>query len=298
MSEIVTGRLFYSQRVIPENICEKIIQHTNQHNQFTACQFGGQVDSSRRDCNEVKITDDSIMDVLMSHVKNIPSIYEGRKLVGIDRNRVYLLRYNPGQFFKQHRDGYSMDSQSNRSLLTLQIYLNEGFVGGETRFYSETGIVISGDVGAKHWDAVPSTGSLVIFDHRLLHEGMPITHGTKYSIRFNILYEPPYPEYVTCQFAKAPLPYVAQMRVGKSSHSWDTVLKQGKVFIFSDLTQLPFTRVTPSGDPPSELEDYCPYCYKVFPIFFDYDGCPHCFTAIQSTNDSLRRAILAHGHRV
>lgn len=36
----------------------------------------------------------------------------------------------------------------------------------------------------------PKTGSVLIFDHDLLHEGSKVTSGIKYSVRSDIMYTP------------------------------------------------------------------------------------------------------------
>ncbi|OSM02187.1 hypothetical protein [Magnetofaba australis] len=45
-----------------------------------------------------------------------------------------LLRYAPGHYFTWHGDGQFRYSAAQRSLLTLLIYLNDDFTGGETEF--------------------------------------------------------------------------------------------------------------------------------------------------------------------
>ena len=45
------------------------------------------------------------------------------------------MKYNDGDFFKAHYDGaYLRPDGSQRSRITLQLYLNGGFKGGETTF--------------------------------------------------------------------------------------------------------------------------------------------------------------------
>lgn len=33
------------------------------------------------------------------------------------------------------------------------------------------------------------TGSVLLFEHELTHEGMPVTKGTKYSVRLDVMYQ-------------------------------------------------------------------------------------------------------------
>ncbi|MBK7863197.1 MAG: 2OG-Fe(II) oxygenase [Archangiaceae bacterium] len=90
--------------------------------------------------------------------------------------RFRFCRYRDGQQFTVHRDGAWAPSAAARTRLTVQVYLNEGFEGGATRF-SGSGL-----------EVVPQTGAAVVFDHRLWHEGCAVTAGTKYVLRTDVLY--------------------------------------------------------------------------------------------------------------
>lgn len=95
--------------------------------------------------------------------------------VGVnERFRCY--RYEPGQRFALHYDGTFARSPSERSLLTLLIYLNHDFVGGETAF-PEQGECIR-----------PQAGTALLFQHRILHEGCVVRSGVKYALRSDIMY--------------------------------------------------------------------------------------------------------------
>ena len=70
------------------------------------------------------------------------------------------------------------------SYITVQLYLNDKFKGGSTRF-------LSGSVknpGTRYYDVKPKVGSVLIFDHDILHEGSEVKNGTKYSVRTDIMY--------------------------------------------------------------------------------------------------------------
>lgn len=88
--------------------------------------------------------------------------------------RVY--RYEVGQHFGLHEDQSYFGPGGEASLLTLLVYLNEGFEGGETEF-PEQGRTI-----------VPATGTALLFQHRVLHAGNRISAGTKYVLRSDVLY--------------------------------------------------------------------------------------------------------------
>src|ERR1700733_5524432 len=99
----------------------------------------------------------------------------GMRAIGAnERFRCY--RYTPGQRFAPHYDGAFVRDERERSLLTLIVYLNEDFTGGRTAFL---------DFGL---DAIPRTGTALLFQHHLLHEGCEVRSGTKYALRTDVMY--------------------------------------------------------------------------------------------------------------
>jgi len=105
----------------------------------------------------------------------LPARLCGRRAVGVnERFRCY--RYEPGQRFAPHYDGAYARSPTERSELTLMVYLNEEFTGGKTAFH--------------HYDveATPRTGAALLFQHQLLHEGCVVHTGVKYVLRSDVMY--------------------------------------------------------------------------------------------------------------
>jgi prolyl 4-hydroxylase len=90
--------------------------------------------------------------------------------------RIY--RYEVGQHFGLHQDQSYSGEKNTRSLLTLMVYLNEGFGGGETDFPEQNRTI------------VPRTGEALLFQHAILHAGRAVTEGTKFVLRSDVLYEP------------------------------------------------------------------------------------------------------------
>lgn len=89
-----------------------------------------------------------------------------------------LMRYRPGGFYIRHADSQNMNPQTqlwskviDRDL-SLLIYLNDDFEGGETSFYKF------------HYQLRPRTGMAVIFpsDHRYLHAAEVVRKGWRYAI--------------------------------------------------------------------------------------------------------------------
>lgn len=104
-----------------------------------------------------------------------PSIFDMRPVGANERFRGY--RYRPGQQFRAHFDGSFERGNGEQSQLTFMIYLNDDFEGGETAF-------LDYEVAA-----VPRTGSALLFQHLVLHEGCRVISGTKYVLRSDVMYQ-------------------------------------------------------------------------------------------------------------
>ena len=89
-----------------------------------------------------------------------------------------FLRYVEGDYFAPHRDDWREHGRE-RSYLTLMLYLNEDFEGGSTGFLSHTG---------DRTDFVPKTGSVLMFEHTIMHEGCTVMGGVKYCVRSDVMY--------------------------------------------------------------------------------------------------------------
>jgi predicted 2-oxoglutarate/Fe(II)-dependent dioxygenase YbiX len=97
-----------------------------------------------------------------------------------ERFRFY--RYGVGQKFARHFDGYVEREDGACSHLTLLIYLNDDFEGGQTRFFP---FHLDREVTVQ-----PEAGTAVVFLHRQLHEGSPVLRGRKYVLRTDVMYRP------------------------------------------------------------------------------------------------------------
>jgi prolyl 4-hydroxylase len=96
--------------------------------------------------------------------------------VGVNE-RLRFYRYDPGQAFRWHRDGFfeRLDSPlRERSRLTYMVYLNDDFEGGQTAFVGH--------------DVKPVKGMALVFHHPILHQGAPVKRGRKYVLRTDVMY--------------------------------------------------------------------------------------------------------------
>jgi len=124
-------------------------------------------------------------------------------------------KYDPGQFILKHDDyrmsRYRYDPVTDTyyyqiTFFTLLFYLNQEFEDGQTCFWTKYATVDSSghcrflrDPGettfAPHdLEIVPRTGSMLIQDHMVQHEGKPPRKGVKYILRTDVLHEKPVPK--------------------------------------------------------------------------------------------------------
>ncbi|KAL3936073.1 MAG: hypothetical protein SGBAC_008527, partial [Bacillariaceae sp.] len=153
-----------------------------------------------RNSDRCIIDDHTFAETLFERIKGmLPETIEGIegieglegstwKLKGLNE-RMRILRYGEGHFFAEHRDGAYYRNRNEISFLTIMIYLNDGtkdFVGGATNFVaSPRGERINRIIS----EVVPGTGMVLVFDHRLNHEGARLFSGKKYAIRTDVMYE-------------------------------------------------------------------------------------------------------------
>jgi len=109
--------------------------------------------------------------------------FDGSKWVAYDVNEYFrLLKYEKNASFAKHRDMFYL-RDNDRSFYTFNLYLNDGFEGGQTNFFSDDdNEKIIGSV-------VPTVGLAVLFMHPFLHEGARVDSGSKYIIRSDIMYK-------------------------------------------------------------------------------------------------------------
>ena len=89
-------------------------------------------------------------------------------------NRFRCYKYGAKEEFRRHQDFAHEFTDTERTFLTVLLYLNDGYIGGETTFDDFT--------------VEPTLGMLAMFPHELQHEGRKIESGIKYSLRTDVIY--------------------------------------------------------------------------------------------------------------
>lgn len=129
----------------------------------------------------------NLHDVLFKRIVNlVPQKINEWSISGLNP-QFRFCRYEAGQLFTKHLDGRFIKSLEEKSFFTVNIYLNEDFEDGNTRFYLD-----STDTNIITHSFKPSTGLAVIFNHETcsyLHDGQVVTSGRKYLLRTDIMYK-------------------------------------------------------------------------------------------------------------
>jgi prolyl 4-hydroxylase len=104
-----------------------------------------------------------------------------RRLAAISNTNLHqgeplsILCYNQGQEYRPHYDWIA--SAANQRIKTIIIYLNDGYIGGETEFLS-SGLKVTGHAGdAIMFDNITTFGTIA---HDSQHAGLPVKSDTKW----------------------------------------------------------------------------------------------------------------------
>lgn len=290
--ELINDSLWLVEKAIEKPI--EIINQLSHQEPFTECEFGSEINKKYRDSTEIKcVWNNPYLKTIWGMIQSaVPNRYQGRSLIGPHYSTFYLLKYNPGQKFKVHRDGFSEDSNHNRSFITVLIYLSSGVKGGETKFYAEPdkNIVFTKKVNIKspYVNIKNIAGNVVLMRHYLLHEALPVLSGTKYILRFNILYSTVSGNWNTTFIEKPITPgqgiLIDLSTIGKKHFQFLKMNDNNKNVKYSY---------------PGTGEDYCDNCYAIIPLYttsgpwtsssfnskfnfiaHDYYECPRCYSPV------------------
>lgn len=130
----------------------------------------GKVPTPTSSYNRVIFSDTHIRDELFATVQ--PYLPATDMIMG---EELRCNRYDDGDFIDIHTDGLNLSSRW-QDPLTVNVYLNDGFTGGETVFYDD----------ARHevLRVAPAVGTVVLFHPGIYHSGAPVSGGVpKYSMR-------------------------------------------------------------------------------------------------------------------
>ena len=191
--------IIFLENLLSLEECKNLIQATEKIGYISVAGFDKEVRSNSR----CRTLDSGMSSAMLTRIyDHVPQtlIIDGLRwnLSGFLDNWRYC-KYNKGEHFSPHYDGSKKFSTYEMSVFTVNIYLNEGFAGGGTRFYMdcvENAPENNFDVAGPVTHVVqPKQGSALIFNHcnkGYLHDGeqfVPTDAAqAKYIMRADLVY--------------------------------------------------------------------------------------------------------------
>ncbi|KAL0489787.1 prolyl 4-hydroxylase [Acrasis kona] len=107
---------------------------------------------------------------------------------------IKFAKYQPGAKFRPHMDNCVAKGPDDRSIFTVIIYLNNDFEGGGTKFHQRPKgelpfIDDSTQDSTSSSNIKPEAGSVLLFNHDVLHEGLQVIKGTKYIMKCELMFK-------------------------------------------------------------------------------------------------------------
>lgn len=181
-----TKNIFTVANVLSPEECQQYIDYTEEIGFSDApitTAAGPIMSPGIRNNTRVMFDNEKMAHKLWQRVKEfLPKRCGGRDAVGLNE-RFRFYRYEAGQRFAPHGDGYYARENGERSFFTFMIYLNEDYDGGETKFFFPPMLEQKEELVIK-----PETGMALFFKHEILHEGATIISGKKYVLRSDVMY--------------------------------------------------------------------------------------------------------------
>eukprot|EP00927_Polykrikos_kofoidii_P036959 TRINITY_DN31143_c0_g1_i1.p1 TRINITY_DN31143_c0_g1~~TRINITY_DN31143_c0_g1_i1.p1 ORF type:complete len:399 (+),score=68.03 TRINITY_DN31143_c0_g1_i1:94-1290(+) len=163
-----------------------------------------------RNANTIEVTHRELAEVIWSRVSELVNpvveMQEDDERFEIDIEGIWrpyamnptmlFAKYQNGGHFSPHTDGTTTVDFNRRTFYSCVLFLNKSPQGGETKLYADEQIRrelvkdsegrLTGDPALVLHAVPPIPGRMVVFYHRLMHEGVPASE--KYIIRTDVLY--------------------------------------------------------------------------------------------------------------
>lgn len=167
----IDSGIWVAEDLLNENECKTIINRIEAAGFKTARQY----DQGRHNKETFIVEKDVEQKILLA--------FEKLKLVSPEKNvqieklshPLEFYKYDKGDYIKCHTDAPREIEKDLWSSLTLVLYLNDNYYGGETNF------------PRRNIKVTPHRGCGLVFDQQLDHEAMIVNEGTKYILRTNCL---------------------------------------------------------------------------------------------------------------
>lgn len=203
-----TSKTFFTvSNILTEKECDQLVSCTNDRYESLESEFVKGERDGYRFLSKDDILANTLFDrlkpfIMMDpHIDTVRPVGFGVKGKWIPNKLNNCFRYNryisPSIGFKPHRDATFIENVGSRSVFTILIYLNDDFEGGDTTFYKTFNKrtnkqTVSDEMSSGYkvrYRFRPKKGSVLVFNHNMIHEGESLTSGTKYIIRSDIVFQ-------------------------------------------------------------------------------------------------------------
>ncbi len=199
MTQISLPKVFERESFVSPKHCEELVEkiHDAPRDLTTISAHGSlMVKGDIRRTSKVQVPDHLIEDLFHRFQGLIPSLQDYFGVSLLKAQLPQVLRYQPGDFYKVHKDNASLrvdivgkevpPSIAGRKI-TAVLFLNEqvdkphgeSFEGGELVLHSKTSLT---DVEDSCLPILSQQGKLVAFPSSTLHEVIPVVSGIRYSV--------------------------------------------------------------------------------------------------------------------
>ena len=200
------GRAFVLRNVLSELECDGYMAAAEKLG-MSSVQSAG-YERRVRVCHRVTASSDELASQLFGriapflHPIDLSSTDVGTRPPGVPKHRARtvwrphglnelfrICKYETGGHFAPHLDGGHTRSGSDSSMQTFMLYLNDGFEGGNTRFFDESQRAYQPHDATKVVATyLPRRGDALVFASELMHDGEALRSGRKWILRSEVMY--------------------------------------------------------------------------------------------------------------
>lgn len=181
----IRKNIFMVENFLTLEECQKYIK-LSEKNGFTEATIntnqGHIIMKSIRNHGRFSYDNDALSDTLFRRMKPyLPQTFRTKNIYKLN-NRIHFYRYDVGQKFDWHFDGFYSPDAYSKSYFTFFAYLSDDFEGGGTSFNIKS-------IDKKDEFTIKAkAGTALFFYHKLLHRGDEVTKGIKYAMRSDVMY--------------------------------------------------------------------------------------------------------------
>lgn len=185
------GLLYTYKHFFTVTQCEQLQQYMRQSPAYKATIYANtsdrQINEDQRRTRQARLSLEQERQVVMPLLALIPDLehYYQVQIQGLEA--LQFLRYQPGDYFKPHRDKGTTPKGQKERLVSAVLFLNQAttpalqgdYEGGQLLFYGHNPHNKAELLGFEY---PVTTGSLVTFRPDIIHEVTPVTTGERFTV--------------------------------------------------------------------------------------------------------------------